>query len=155
MCVLILPTTFFSETFVVLRKTEREISKNVYWSWCRISVIAVGFWWKVNFLDRFSKNTQISNLMKVRPVAAELFHADGRTDNMTMLMVAFRSFVKSCPDISIFFLPKICEHSFSSSYSIETHRGTLLVVQLVEALRYKWEGCGFDSRWCHWNFSLT
>jgi len=29
------------------------------------------------------------------------------------------------------------------------------VAQLVEALRYKWEGHGFDSRWCHWNFSLT
>jgi len=22
------------------------------------------------------------------------------------------------------------------------------------ALRYELEGCGFDSRWCHWNFSL-
>jgi len=29
------------------------------------------------------------------------------------------------------------------------------VTQLVEALRYKAEGRGFDSRWCHWNFSLT
>ena len=29
------------------------------------------------------------------------------------------------------------------------------VAQLVEALRYKLEGRGFDSRWCHWNFSLT
>jgi len=27
--------------------------------------------------------------------------------------------------------------------------------QLVEALCYKPEGRGFDSRWCHWNFSLT
>ena len=26
---------------------------------------------------------------------------------------------------------------------------------LVEALRYKPEGRKFDSRWCHWNFSLT
>jgi hypothetical protein len=33
--------------------------------------------------------------------------------------------------------------------------GTLLVVQLDEALRYKPEDRGFDSRWCHWNFSLT
>jgi len=32
--------------------------------------------------------------------------------------------------------------------------GTLLVAQLVEALRYKPEGRGFDSRWCNWNFSL-
>jgi hypothetical protein len=25
----------------------------------------------------------------------------------------------------------------------------------VEALRYKPEGCGINSRWCHWNFSFT
>ena len=37
----------------------------------------------------------------------------------------------------------------------QTNRGTLLVAQLFEALRYKSEGRGFDSRWCHWNFSLT
>ena len=29
------------------------------------------------------------------------------------------------------------------------------VVQLVETLRYKPEGRLFDSRWCHWNLSLT
>jgi len=29
------------------------------------------------------------------------------------------------------------------------------VVQLVEALCYKLEGHGFNSRWCHWNFLLT
>ena len=29
------------------------------------------------------------------------------------------------------------------------------MAQLVEALRYKPEGRGFDSRLCHWNFSLT
>jgi hypothetical protein len=29
------------------------------------------------------------------------------------------------------------------------------VAQLVEALCYKPEGRGFDSRWCYWNFSLT
>ena len=29
------------------------------------------------------------------------------------------------------------------------------MAQLVEALCYKPEGRGFDSRWCHWIFSLT
>ena len=29
------------------------------------------------------------------------------------------------------------------------------VAQLVEALRYKSEGHGFDPRCCHWNFSFT
>jgi hypothetical protein len=38
---------------------------------------------------------------------------------------------------------------------VYTYRGTLMVAQLVEALRYKQEGRGFDSRWCHWNISLT
>jgi hypothetical protein len=26
---------------------------------------------------------------------------------------------------------------------------------VVKVLRYKSEDCWFDSRWCHWNFSLT
>jgi len=29
------------------------------------------------------------------------------------------------------------------------------MAQLIEALRYKPEGRVFDSRWYHWNFSLT
>jgi len=32
------------------------------------------------FPDRFSENIHTSNFMKIRPVAAELFHADRRTD---------------------------------------------------------------------------
>ena len=35
------------------------------------------------------------------------------------------------------------------------NRGGYAVAQLVEALRYKPEGRGFDSRLCHWEFSLT
>ena len=42
------------------------------------------------FLNRIWKNTQISNFMKIRPVGAELFHADRRTD-MTKPLGAFRS----------------------------------------------------------------
>ena len=32
------------------------------------------------FFESFSKNPQISNVMKIHPVEAELFHADRRTD---------------------------------------------------------------------------
>jgi hypothetical protein len=33
--------------------------------------------------------------------------------------------------------------------------GHAVVAQLVEVLRYKPEGRGFDPQWCKWNFSLT
>jgi hypothetical protein len=42
----------------------------------------------------------------------------------------------------------------SLSFRSFTRRGHA-VAQLVEALHYKPERRGFDSRWCHWNFSLT
>ena len=29
------------------------------------------------------------------------------------------------------------------------------VAQLFDVLRYKPGGRGLESRWCHWNFSLT
>jgi hypothetical protein len=54
----------------------------------------------LNFLDRFSKYTGISNFVKISPVGAELFHAEGhgRTDrqidrqtDMAKLAFAFRN----------------------------------------------------------------
>ena len=41
--------------------------------------ILVRFYRNLNFLDRFSKNTQISYSIKNRPAGAELFLADERT----------------------------------------------------------------------------
>jgi len=40
----------------------------------------------------FSKNTQMPNLMKIRPVGAELFHADGQMDRHMKEIVDFRNF---------------------------------------------------------------
>ena len=52
----------------------------------------------------------MSNFMKIRPVGAELFHADRQTD-MTKLIVAFRNFAKApknslmlslCPSVNLY-----------------------------------------------------
>ena len=36
--------------------------------------------WNLDFLDGFSKNPQISNFTKIRPVGTELFHVERKTD---------------------------------------------------------------------------
>jgi len=45
-------------------------------------------------------------------------------------------------------LPQILQ----SSCLYHSTKGGLVVAQFIEALHYKWEGCRFDSRWCHRNF---
>jgi len=57
--------------------------KNVYLSSCKVSFILVRFSLNLIFLERFSKNHQISNFMKIHLVGAELFRADGRIDGET------------------------------------------------------------------------
>jgi aminoglycoside phosphotransferase (APT) family kinase protein len=47
-----------------------------------------------------------------------------------------------------------CEFSFIMFMSIKDKLGHA-VAQLAEVMRHNPEDRGFDSRWCHWNFSLT
>jgi len=70
---------------------------------CTVPIILFRYKSSLNFLNRFSKNTQISNFMKIRPVGAELFHADGQTD-MTEPIVAFRNFANASK--KLFVLPQ-------------------------------------------------
>ena len=90
-CVFWFCLQLLSETFLILRRNKRDIAINVHMASCKVSVILVRFSWDLNFLDRLSKNSQIQNFMIIRPVGAELFHADRRTD-MTTPIVAFRNF---------------------------------------------------------------
>jgi hypothetical protein len=52
----------------------------------------------------FGKKALISSFIKIRPLGAELLHADGRTD-MSKLKVAFRNFAnapKKTPNILLY-----------------------------------------------------
>jgi len=51
------------------------------------------------FLDKISKNDQISNFMKIRPLGAELLYGDKETDGRTHEEAnsRFRQFCESAP----------------------------------------------------------
>jgi hypothetical protein len=70
-------STILPETFLTVGSIQADI--NVHWSSCKVPVILDRFERNLNVLDRFSKNTQIPNFIKIRPVAAEFFSC-GRTD---------------------------------------------------------------------------
>jgi hypothetical protein len=87
-CVFCIYLQLLSETFLILRRIQWDII-NVHRSSCKVPVILVRFKW-----NRFSKNTEIRNFMKIRPVGAELFHAVRQT-GMTKLITTFRIFAKA------------------------------------------------------------
>jgi hypothetical protein len=61
---------------------------------------------ELGFLNRLSKNTQISNVMKIHPVGVELLHVDGLTDrqaDMRKVIVAFRKFANAPKDYCLLF----------------------------------------------------
>ena len=49
--------------------------------------------WNLSFLDSWSENTQRSNLMKIRPMGAAVFHAERQEDTMKLIIV-FLNFAK-------------------------------------------------------------
>jgi hypothetical protein len=95
MCVLI-SLKLLSATFQIPRITEPDTIRNVYRSSCKAPFTLVILQRNFNSLDRFSKNTQISNLTKICPVVASCsMRTDGRTNgqtDMTKLIVTFRNF---------------------------------------------------------------
>ena len=74
---------------------------------------------------------------------------------MTKLMAAFHNSVNA-PKNHTFYVVYLCVNllrspDFTLILTITGARGGVV----VKALCYKTAGRGFDSRWCHWNFSVT
>jgi hypothetical protein len=93
-CVFWFSVQLLSETFLFLRRIQRDITINVHRSSCKVPLLLSDFNETWIFWTDFSENAQLSNFMKIRPVGGELFHADGRTD-MTKLIVTFHKFAKA------------------------------------------------------------
>jgi len=87
---------------------------------------------------------------KVFCVATEYLNIAIFLKGFIVQLCVFYHFLHSCEELN----PKIC---FTLLLILDQHTDQLghAVAQLVEALRYKSEGRGFDSRWCHLNFSFT
>ena len=78
--------------------------------------------------------------------------ANPATSSMGTQSLVYTGILYACHTSSPSHLPRF-GHLSNNLYFLR--RGRHTVAQLVEAQRYKSEGRGFDSRWCHWNFSLT
>jgi len=59
-----------SEIFLIQRRNLRDMTINVYWSSYKVVFILFKILWNLNFVLTFSKNTQMSDLMKLRPVGS-------------------------------------------------------------------------------------
>jgi hypothetical protein len=76
------PLQLLSVKFLIIGRIERDTIRSVYWSSCKVPFILVRFQWNLNFVKRFSKNTQIVNFMKlclVVPRGQINARMDGRT----------------------------------------------------------------------------
>jgi hypothetical protein len=84
----------WSEAILIERETKRNMLKIFIVLHVTYSLFLYDFNKTGIFSTVISKNTQISNLIKIRPVGAELFHVDTWTDRRTEMMkltVVFRN----------------------------------------------------------------
>jgi len=73
-------STNLSETFFILSVIERDMIEIVYWSAYKVHIKYPLLLSDSNETWIFSENIKFSNCMNIRPLGAELFHADRRTD---------------------------------------------------------------------------
>jgi hypothetical protein len=74
------------DIFVLWLEPERilrDIIITIHWCSFKVPVILVRVQSNLNSAKRFSKNTFMPIFMEIRPLGAELFHADRLTDTET------------------------------------------------------------------------
>jgi hypothetical protein len=69
-----------SETFLILRRIQRNIIINAHRPLCKILTVLLRLQIVLEFLDIFSTNFQISKFLNIHPVGADFFQADRRKD---------------------------------------------------------------------------
>ena len=76
---------------------------------------------------------------------------------MKLISVRFTADVTECDNVAVKgnCLLIYCRYGFVLIISLVQMVEGHVVASLVEAMRYKPEGRGFDSQLCNWNFSLT
>ena len=93
-CVFWFSLQLLSETFLTLRRIQRDMFINVHTSPCNVPVLLVKYLFKFDFLHRFLKtysNTKFNENPSIRSRVFYFFHEDRQT-NVTKLIFAFYNF---------------------------------------------------------------
>ena len=96
-CMLWFSLEVLSETFLIIRRIQRDIIINAHSSSCTVHFTLFRFSWNFNFLDRFSKNFSNINFHE-NPSSGSRIVPCGQTDGQTVKTkpkIYFRNFANT------------------------------------------------------------